>query len=473
MTTDIHRIAEHYSNALLHDIEMPEHARCAPVHPAIRAAQCGLMALTGQANGSAQLCPTPLAACADGVIAALNTLASNALVTNTSMNAPILASLPLLAELDGAALLGERAASYGYTRAGAVSSGGSCRLLQANDGWLALNLTRESDWDLIPAWIETETTHDWSSLAEALRILPIEYLVTRGREIGLAISEMNPTLSKVQSWFKRIFVLSRNNLPSHFNSSRSNSSPIVIDLSSLWAGPLCSQLLQILGARVIKVESTQRPDGARFGEENFFDLLNANKECVALDLQTEKGREQLRQLMLRADIVIEASRPRALRQMNIVAEDIIAKNPTLTWLSITGYGREEREENWIAYGDDAGVAAGLSQLLMEVAGEPMFCGDAIADPLTGMHAALAGWAGYLRGGGELLALSLHDVVKHCMYFNGDIDTQSLRERYRDWMGVLEKNNEIPAQPRARKASGIAAALGADTKSILAEFDIEC
>ncbi len=82
----------------------------------------------------------------------------------------------------------------------------------------------------------------------------------------------------------------------------------MIDLSSLWAGPLCGNLLQALGARVIKVESTQRPDGARFGAENFFDLLNANKECVALNLNAEEGREQLRQLLLRADIVIEASR---------------------------------------------------------------------------------------------------------------------------------------------------------------------
>jgi crotonobetainyl-CoA:carnitine CoA-transferase CaiB-like acyl-CoA transferase len=249
----------------------------------------------------------------------------------------------------------------------------------------------------------------------------------------------------------------------------------VIDLSSLWAGPLCGHLLQTLGARVIKVESSQRPDGARFGAENFFDLLNANKDCVALNLSSEDDRELLRQLLLRADIVIEASRPRAMRQMNIVAEDIIAQNPALTWVSITGYGREEPQGNWIAFGDDAGVAAGLSQLLFDATGEALFCGDAIADPLTGMHAALAAWAGYLRGGGELIELSLRDVVAHCIRFEREIDpaSASARARYRDWMAVLAQSGVRTALPSARTPAAMAHTLGADTQAVLAEFGVIC
>ena len=186
-----------------------------------------------------------------------------------------------------------------------------------------------------------------------------------------------------------------------------------------------------------------------------------------------EGREQLRQLLLRADIVIEASRPRALRQMNIIAEDIIAQNPALTWVSITGYGRAEPQANWIAFGDDAGVAAGLSQMLFEVTGEALFCGDAIADPLTGMHAALAAWASYLRGGGELLDLSLRDVVAHCMRAGGNIDACSVRSRYRDWMAVLDKSGVQAVPPTARKPSAVARALGVDTQAVLAEFNVAC
>lgn len=455
MALDDNYTAERYANALLRDVGLSAGAHCAATHPALRNAQCGLNALTGKADGFAQLCPAPLAACADGVIAALRAVSER----------------PALSVLDGAALLTERAACFGYTRAGSVSSGGSCRLLPAADGWLALNLARDSDRDLIPAWLETETAHDWQSLGTLLRDFSVDAAVTRGRLLGLAVSAMTPTESSVRPWLRQQIVAQKP--VATINTVRANSAPLVIDLSSLWAGPLCGYLLQTLGARVIKVESTQRPDGARFGAESFFDLLNANKDCVALNLNSENGREQLRQLLLRADIVIEASRPRALRQMNIVAEEIIAQNPTLTWVSITGYGRDEPQGNWIAFGDDAGVAAGLSQLLFDATGEPLFCGDAIADPLTGMHAALAAWAGYLRGGGELLDLSLRDVVAHCIHFGSEIDPRSTSERYRDWMAVLEQSGASVGEPRARTPAARAHALGVDTQAVLAEFGIAC
>jgi hypothetical protein len=459
MAADIYYTAENYANSLLRDVGVSARAHVDATHPALRAAQCGLNALTGLSNGAAQLCPAPLAACADGVLAALR-----------AMN-----DAPALSMLDGAALLGERAACFGHGRAGAVSPGGSCRLLHTEDGWLAVNLARATDWDLVPAWLETSGINDWHSLTSTLRNFSVDSLVARGRLLGLAVcamtsSELSSGKTRQSEWQQRYFLSKQ---PASINSIHSNYRPLVVDLSSLWAGPLCSHLLQAMGARIVKVESVQRPDGARFGVAGFFDLLNANKDCVALNLNADAGREQLRQLLLRADIVIESSRPRALRQMNIIAEEIIAQNPALTWLSITGYGRDEPQANWIAFGDDAGVAAGLSQLLFEVTGEALFCGDAIADPLTGMHAALAAWAGYLRGGGELIELSLRDVVAHCINVGDETDGLSMRDRYRDWITVIEKNGEKPAAPRARTAFSAAHALGRDTQAVLAEFGIAC
>ena len=58
----------------------------------------------------------------------------------------------------------------------------------------------------------------------------------------------------------------------------------MVDLSALWAGPLAASLLLEAGARVVKVEARDRPDGARSGPRPFFDLLNAGKESVAIDL---------------------------------------------------------------------------------------------------------------------------------------------------------------------------------------------
>ena len=83
----------------------------------------------------------------------------------------------------------------------------------------------------------------------------------------------------------------------------------VVELGSLWAGPLCGALLRAAGATVVKVESTARPDGARRGPPAFFDLLNAGKRSVALDLSTVEGVRALTDLVAEADVVIEASRP--------------------------------------------------------------------------------------------------------------------------------------------------------------------
>ena len=127
----------------------------------------------------------------------------------------------------------------------------------------------------------------------------------------------------------------------------------VVDLSSLWAGPLCGQLLAAAGARVIKVESTTRPDGARHGPKAFFELMHRGKEFLAFDFSTTAGRAALADVLGAADVVIEASRPRALEQLGIIA----ASSPARVWLSITGYGRDLPVR--VAFGDDAAVAGGL------------------------------------------------------------------------------------------------------------------
>jgi hypothetical protein len=317
---------------------------------------------------------------------------------------------------------------------------------------------------LLPAWLEAPGDIAWSSdpaanwhlVLRAVQDKTAQELVERGRMLGLAVCASESGVSAPARWF---YPIGRDT-----PSRRRGDTPLVIDLSSLWAGPLCSHLLQQLGARVIKVESVQRPDGARRGPAAFFNLLNAGKYSVALDPATKRGREQLQALLRKADIVIEGSRPRALRQMGIDADAIVLENPGLTWISITGYGRGEPQENWIAYGDDAGVAAGLSQLLFEASEQLLICGDAIADPLTGLHAALAAWAGYQKGGSGLISLSLRDVVAHCMAFDLPATPEAIRERYRDWAEVADQQGGA-RMPSARKAMGTARPLGADTAAV--------
>jgi crotonobetainyl-CoA:carnitine CoA-transferase CaiB-like acyl-CoA transferase len=222
----------------------------------------------------------------------------------------------------------------------------------------------------------------------------------------------------------------------------------VLDLSSLWAGPLCSHLWQRAGAEVIKVESARRPDGARNGSAEFFRLLNDGKTCLTLDLHTDRGKRELLELARSVDIVLEGSRPRALRQMGLVAESLLASRPGLTWVSITGYGRRDPEANWVAFGDDAGVAAGLSAILHQVTGDWLVCGDAVADPLTGLHAALAGWAGWRSGGGRLFDLSLAGTVRHCITATAP-PANDYRDRHRAWRRHLEQRRTAVQPPRRR------------------------
>ncbi|MCW0233211.1 MAG: CoA transferase, partial [Ferrovibrio sp.] len=242
--------------------------------------------------------------------------------------------------------------------------------------------------------------------------------------------------------------------------------PRVVDLSSLWAGPLCTHLLQRCGADVIKVESLHRPDGARGGAAAFFDLMHAGKRCAAFDFRSAAGRAQLLALLQSADIVVEASRPRALRQLGIDADALIAANPQLTWISLTGHGRAEPQAQWIAYGDDAGVAAGLSAELQRATGRWLICGDAIADPMAGLHAAFAAWAGWRRGGAGLIDLALVDVLRDCAGFELRGGTQ---ERWRNWTQQLRASRQPVRPPQARRAPYAAAAIGADTANVMREL----
>ncbi len=439
--------AHDYARALLQslrlDVDPPE---VVPESPAAAWARSGAMALTGRADGPPVLCPVPLASCAEGALLALQALAPGA----------------RLAGLSGARLLGERAALAGLGREGDRSPGRACRLFATRDGVLALNLARDADRELLPAWLEQPAPHDDAELVRALRGRDTRELLERGRLLGLALAESRPPVPTC-GWFQHTASAGVR------RATPRRESPLVVDLSSLWAGPLCSHLLQLAGARVIRVESRSRPDGARRGPAAFHDLLNADKESLALDFSAAAHRAALRRLLLAADIVIEAARPRALAQLGLAAEQLLAESPALVWLSITGHGRTGPEADWIAFGDDAGVAAGLTWILQQTLGESLICGDAIADPLTGLHAAVAALAAWQSGRSGLYALSLREVVAHCVASGGVLTSAGLRERASAWRRELDADAVVAAAPVARIAPTSARPLGADTDRLLAEF----
>ena len=426
-------------------------------------ARSGAMALTGQAEGPPRLAPGPLASVARGAALALAALAPDSRG---------------VAELDGPALLGERAALMELGRQGAIAPGGGCRLIAARDAWLALNLARPEDRDLLPAWLEAEPTPDedaWNFAARVLRRRSAHPSIERGRMMGLAVAPAARAPATRTPWLLTESVGPARRPP------RPGEKPQVLDLSALWAGPLCAQLLGSSGARVIKLESRDRPDGARRGEPRFFDLLNAGKQSVAVDLGTQAGIRRLRELIARADIVVESARPRALAQFGIDPSACLHAQPGQVWVSITAYGRRGAQGNWAGFGDDVAMAAGAGARTMATGrsathdGAPAFCGDAIADPLTGLHAAVAALAYWQTGRSALLDISLYAVTRSALAAGREGGSpQEIQARVEtvppptttekpeaNWRVVTAEGSETVAAPRARPPGGRAAALGAD------------
>jgi len=419
------------------------------LHPALEWARSGAMELCGWPGGPPRLAPGPLASWLRGELDALRALSP----------------VPLPPDLDGPALLGERAALLGLGRRGTVSPGGACRLLPAADGWIAVALARPDDAALVPAWLEVAEGGGgdvWSAVAAAVRERPADEVVARARLLGLAAAEALPLPDAPP--------------PPHRVAARgagrrrvAGAAPLVLDLSALWAGPLCTHLLGLTGARVVKVESASRPDGARAGSSTFFDLLNAGKASVQLDLRAQQGRDLLRRLVARADVVVESARPRALQQMGIEAESLVAEHAGLVWVAITGHGRREPGAGWVAYGDDAAVAAGLAAATGEPEGTPLFCGDAIADPLAGVHSAVSALAALRAGEAVLLDVALRDVVAHAARSAEGARDAEVRPVDGGFEVVAAGRRERVGRPRARCPRAAARPLGADTHSVLREL----
>lgn len=374
-------------------------------------AASGAMALTGRRDGPALPAPGDVAA---GMHAAAVVVELLSALGGTRV------------ALDGAALLGERAALNGTTRTGDGTVGGAGRLLRAADGWVAVSLPRASDLGLLPAWLGLDPVGDgappWDAVAAAVAERRARDLTAAAQELGLAVGAV-PTpgapladeqlAARSQGSPPVPFVIAGTAppLPPARALDASALAPLarhprrivgrtVVDLSALWAGPLATSVLAAAGAEVTKVESTTRPDGARVGDPELFALLDAGRSHLLLDLGDPAQLEQLRLRCREADLVVEASRPRALDQLGIERR--------APWLSITAYGRTGPWSQWVGFGDDTAAAGGL---VAWDADGPVFVADAAADPATGLHAAAAALA-VLVGAPADVDLALREVAAH-------------------------------------------------------------
>ena len=155
----------------------------------------------------------------------------------------------------------------------------------------------------------------------------------------------------------------------------------VVDLTSMWAGPLCTELLGRAGADVRKVSSAARPDG--LAGTAMYDDLNAHKTAVELDLRHPAGRQSLDDLLATANLLVTSLSPRALGNLDLLPSQLRAHHPGLRTLAITAFEPDSPERDWIAYGTGVHAASGLGLL----GDEPRTPAFSYPDPLAGLLAA--------------------------------------------------------------------------------------
>ena len=264
-----------------------------------------------------------------------------------------------------------------------ISSNRACRMVRAADGWIAVNLAREEDRDLVPAWLHGEFGEEpWAQIERLATARPRAELVAGAAMLGLPAGAVGEVVRRAPDANLRLRGPARDR----------TGPPRVVDLSALWAGPMCGAILAAAGCEVTKVESVRRPDPTRTATPDFYRRLNDAKRELALDFSDPGGRAALREAVLAADVVITGARPRAFAGLGFDPEEIVAGGAV--WVSITGYGWGHGQR--VAFGDDAAAAGGLVE--WTASGEPRFLGDALADPVTGLAAAIGALEALYSGG---------------------------------------------------------------------------
>lgn len=171
----------------------------------------------------------------------------------------------------------------------------------------------------------------------------------------------------------------------------------VLDMTAFWAGPSCTHLLAMLGAEVIHVESTRRPDGTRliagipvteelwWEKSPIFAALNTNKKGLALDLTRPQGRDLLLKLIGTCDVIAESFTPRVLDQIGLDFAGVQAVRPDAILLRMPGFGLDGPWRDNPAFAYVIESAAGLSWLT-GYPDRPPFEPYSVGDPNAGVHA---------------------------------------------------------------------------------------
>jgi formyl-CoA transferase len=198
----------------------------------------------------------------------------------------------------------------------------------------------------------------------------------------------------------------------------------VLELGQLIAGPFAAKTLADFGAEVIKIEPPDSGDPLRKwrmlkdGTSVWWQVQSRNKRSLALDLRTPEGQELVRQLAAEADVLIENFRPGALEGWGLSPEVLMASNPRLIMVRISGYGQTGPYRNRPGFGVIGEAMGGLRHLTAEPGRVPVRVGVSIGDTLSALHGVigilLALQHRHATGQGQVIDVALYESVFNCM-----------------------------------------------------------
>jgi crotonobetainyl-CoA:carnitine CoA-transferase CaiB-like acyl-CoA transferase len=199
----------------------------------------------------------------------------------------------------------------------------------------------------------------------------------------------------------------------------------VLDFTHAIAGPTCTQMLQQLGAEVIKVEPVGTGDDFRHYTEHAglpgmsvpFASTNVGKRSIALNLKSTEGREIALRLARQVDIVAENYRPGVIGRLGLGYDELAALNPRLIMISLSGFGQSGPLRDWGAYDHIAQAVSGMAIMNGTQAG-PTKIGLPVVDCFTGYLGVIAVMAALRErdatGAGKALDVSMLDAALKIM-----------------------------------------------------------
>jgi len=205
----------------------------------------------------------------------------------------------------------------------------------------------------------------------------------------------------------------------------------VVELGQLIAGPFAARTLADFGAEVVKIEPPNEGDPLRKwrllkdGTSIWWQAQSRNKRSLALDLRQSEAQDIVRRLAAEADVLIENFRPGAMEGWGLGPDALLAANPALVMLRISGYGQTGPYRDRPGFGVVAEAMGGLRHLTGEPGRVPVRVGVSIGDTLASLHGVIGILmalqhrhatvsAEHPKGRGQVIDVALYEAVFNCM-----------------------------------------------------------